>query len=488
MKESIRKKTRLIAYLLALIYFTSYVTRINFAVMLVKVYTEMGIEKSAISIVITGLTLTYGAGQIISGLMGDKIKPQYLLTAGLGLASLCNAAMFLCQSVPAMTVVWCINGFAQALLWPPIVRLMATYLTDAEYSYAVVRVSWGSSVATVVLYLICPLLLHVLSWRVIMVLCAAFGLLITLVWMLVNPKLFNEPIVKASAPAKQKASGSKLPRYVYLPIVLIMLGIVMQGMLRDGVTNWMPTYLLETFHLPEENAIVATVILAIFSMVSFSVFDLLQRKVFQNEVFCAAMIFLGSAVCAALLLAVNVFFPSAIAVTMVLMALVVGAMHGINLMLISIVPKRFAKTGKVSTYSGILNSCTYIGAAISTYGFVSIAESLGWSFTILTWVIIAAVGLLLCFLAAPLWKRFKRDVQADEPIGTDASAAAEAKSEEVNGTPLAPAEEKAVLDRRKKLQKAKEIGVTAGLCALVALIAVKIAGIEKEKKKKYPFE
>lgn len=487
MKESIRKKTRLIAYLLALIYFTSYVTRINFAVMLVKVYTEMGIEKSAISIVITGLTLTYGAGQIISGLLGDKIKPQHLLTAGLGLASLCNAAMFLCQTVPAMTAVWCVNGFAQALLWPPIIRLMATYLTDAEYSYAVVRVSWGSSIATIVLYLICPLLLHVISWRIIMVLCAALGLLITLVWVTVNPKLFNEPIVKTSVSTKQKASDAKLPRYVYLPIVLIMLGIVMQGMLRDGVTNWMPTYLLETFHLPEENAIVATVILAVFSMVSFSVFDLLQRKVFQNEVFCAAMIFLGSAVCAALLLAVNVFFPSAIAVTMVLMALVVGAMHGINLMLISIVPKRFAKTGKVSTYSGLLNACTYIGAAISTYGFVSIAESFGWSFTILTWVIIAAVGLLLCFLAAPLWKRFKQDAQVEEPLQESAPVVAESTPEALNDiTPASASKAKALTDRQKKLQKAKEIGVTAGVCALVAIIAVKIAGIEK--KKKYPFE
>ncbi|MBQ8416970.1 MAG: MFS transporter [Clostridia bacterium] len=483
MKEGIRKKTRLIAYLLALVYFTSYATRINFAVMLVKVYTEMGIEKSAISIVITGLTLTYGAGQIISGLLGDKIKPQHLLSSGLGLASLCNVAMFFCQSVPSMTVVWCVNGFAQALLWPPIVRLMATYLTDTEYSYAVVRVSWGSSVATIALYLICPALLHVMSWRTIMVLCAALGLLVTVFWTAVNGRLFNEPIMKSAAPVGKKKSASALPGYVYLPIVLIMLGIIMQGMLRDGVTNWMPTYLLETFHLPEENAIVATVILAVFSMVSFSVFDLLQRKVFQNEVFCAAMIFLGSAVFSAILLAVNVFFPSAIAVTMVLMALVVGAMHGINLMLISIVPKRFAKTGKVSTYSGLLNACTYIGAAISTYGFASLAESFGWSFTILTWVIIAVIGLALCFLAAPLWKRFKKDAEMEVSVLPASIADPEASC-----VPAPKEQEAALTERSKKMKKAKEIGVTMGVCALIAVIAVKIAGIEKEKKKKYPFE
>lgn len=44
------------------------------------------------------------------------------------------------------------------------------------------------------------------------------------------------------------------------------------------------------------------------------------------------------------------------------------------------------------------------------------------------------------------------------------------------------------MERSKKIEKVKEIGVTMGVCALIAVIAVKIAGIEKEKKKKYPFE
>jgi OPA family glycerol-3-phosphate transporter-like MFS transporter len=91
---------------------------------------------------------------------------------------------------------------------------------------------------------------------------------------------------------------------------------------------------------------------------------------------------------------------------MLLMAVIVAAMHGINLMLITVVPKRFAKSGKVATYSGILNACTYVGAAISSYGFAALAESFGWSFTILTWVIIAALGAVVCFLTVPLWRRF----------------------------------------------------------------------------------
>ena len=87
------------------------------------------------------------------------------------------------------------------------------------------------------------------------------------------------------------------------------------------------------------------------------------------------------------------------------MALTVAAMHGVNLMLIAIVPRRFVVFGKVSTYSGILNASTYVGAALSTYGFAALAETFDWNFTILTWVAISLVGALLCFFAARIWQR-----------------------------------------------------------------------------------
>ena len=417
METQIRKRAKAIAWSCTLVYFASYLMRINFAVMLVKICSDMQVDKTDLAVVVTGLTIAYGAGQILSGLMGDKIKPQLMLTVGLALAAICNVAMFFCHSIPVMTVVWSVNGFAHAMLWPPIVRLMSTYLTDTEYSYSAVRVSWGSSFATIFLYLICPILLGFLHWRVIMLLCAAGGTAILLFWILVHPRLFTQPMENTRT-ARKGDEGSKpsyrpLPFFVYLPIALIMLGIILQGILRDGVTNWMPSYLLETFGLPEESAIVATVILAVFSVISFAAFDLLHRKVFRNEVFCSAMIFVLSAVSAGVLYLINLASAS-VAISMLMMAIIVASMHGINLMLITVVPKRFVKSGKVATYSGLLNACTYIGASISTYGFAALAESFGWNFTILTWMLVSLAGIGVCLAATPLWKKFRREyVDAD---------------------------------------------------------------------------
>ena len=410
MRSKVSPNTKKIAYLLAVVYFTSYCMRVNLAVMLVKICSEMQVEKSALAIVITGLTVAYGTGQIISGFLGDRVKPQHIIPAGLALAVLCNVGIFFASTIPVMTVIWSVNGFAHALLWPPIVRLMSTHLSAEDYSFAAVRVNQGSSVATIALYLFCPLLLGVMEWRTIMLLCAAWGAVMIVLWFILYPRVFKKADVReekadSTTPVPEQ-KALPVPLYIFGALAMIMPGIMMQGMLRDGVTNWMPSFLLETFGLSEENSIVSTVILAIFTMISYSAFSALQKRFFKNEVSCAAAIFGGSAlVCGALFL-VNAFLPEAALVpSLILMALTVAAMHGVNLMLIAIVPRRFVPFGKVSTYSGILNACTYVGAAISTYGFAALAETFDWNFTILTWVAISLVGAALCFFAARIWQR-----------------------------------------------------------------------------------
>ena len=306
MKSKLSRRTQKIAYFLALVYFTSYCMRVNLAVMLVKICSEMQVEKSALAIVITGLTIAYGVGQVVSGFLGDRIKPQHIIPAGLALAVACNTGIFFTSTIPAMTVIWSVNGFAHALLWPPIVRLMSMHLSAEDYSFAAVRVNQGSSIATIALYLFCPILLGFMQWRTIMLLCAAWGAIMIVLWFALFPHIFKKvDISEEKAEISVPTSSQKalpIPLYIFGSLALIMPGIMLQGMLRDGVTNWMPSFLLETFGLNEENSIVSTVILAIFTMISYSAFAALQKRFFKNEVTCAATIFGGSAVICATLL------------------------------------------------------------------------------------------------------------------------------------------------------------------------------------------
>ena len=171
-------------------------------------------------------------------------------------------------------------------------------------------------------------------------------------------------------------------------------------MLRDGVTTWMPTYIDEVYHLGD-TAILSGVILPIFSILCISATSWLYKKI-PNPVTCSSIMFGIGAVASVVL----VFVPSNNAVmSMILMAVLTGAMHGVNFMLICMVPPVFNKTGKVSFVSGLLNSCTYVGSAIFTYGIAVLSENAGWSFTLITWLVIAGLGAIICLLCFKPWNK-----------------------------------------------------------------------------------
>ncbi len=396
------------AWLLTMIYFASYVTRINFAAIIQEVVTDMGYEKSALSIILVVLSVTYGAGQIVNGRIGDKIKPQNLIFTGLILATAMNLLFPLAsRSIPLMTVLWGINGFAQAMMWPPIVKILVASCDDAMYGYSVVRISWGSSFGTILVYLTAPLVIHLTGWKSVFHASAAIGTVSAVLWGILKSRVGAEKTeapLPSEVPTPAKSEKFRLPSAAILPLAFIALGIIFQGMLRDGVTSWMPSYLAENFRMDNSASILLTVSLAVFSIIIFSVSGWLYRKFFQNEVTCGAVIF-ATAVLASLVLFLF-FNKGGVILSVAMMMLITGCMHGVNLMLITHVPKRFKKYGNISTISGAVNSCTYIGSAIFTYGVAALAENLGWRVTVGVWALIALAGTLCCLIAMRPWKKF----------------------------------------------------------------------------------
>ena len=110
--------------LFSLTYMVSYMTRINFGAVLAAIVEDTGMTKTMLSAAVTGSAITYGIGQILSGFIGDRVSPKKLVFTGL-MASVCmNLLIPLCRNHLQMTAVWCVNGLAQACMWPPMVKLM----------------------------------------------------------------------------------------------------------------------------------------------------------------------------------------------------------------------------------------------------------------------------------------------------------------------------------------------------------------------------
>ena len=119
---------RFLVYALCAVYFAGYFARLDYAVVIAEIVRSEGLLKSDAALATTACFVTYGAGQLLSGWLGDRVSPKRLIFAGLAGSAVCNGLLSLCSGVGSMTAVWAVNGMAQSMLWPPMMRLMTGYL------------------------------------------------------------------------------------------------------------------------------------------------------------------------------------------------------------------------------------------------------------------------------------------------------------------------------------------------------------------------
>lgn len=412
MSKLVKKKDiNFLTLLCAAVYFVSYVTRINLGAVLVEFESSGLFGENIPALAITVASVTYGAGQLISGYLGDKFKPQNIILIGFFITAAMNVTVGVFSSGAELVLLWGVNGFAQALMWPPLVKILSSKLSDEAYKKAVVKVSWGSSMGTIAVYLLAPVIIKFLSVKLVFVISGVMALIMAFVWKLVYEKYkpFSAPVITTNSVKKDEkgsaAPASRFNGFVITLLISVMLAIVLQGALRDGVTNWTPSYISETFNLESSVSILSSVVLPIFSILSFTVTSFINRKLIKNEVVCAGVIFAIGALSAALLILLG---DKSAVLSLILLALLVGCMHGVNLILVCMVPAKFSKFGKVSFISGLINSSTYLGAAISTYGIAVFTDVFGWTKTIILWSAVAGVGALICIGLGKKWTKFKR--------------------------------------------------------------------------------
>lgn len=399
-----RRKEALLSLLCAAVYFCSYLTRHNYAAVMVEIIAKEGFSRVSASAALTGLFITYGVGQLISGYLGDRLPPHLLIFGGLLVCAAMNLLIPFCPTAGWMTAVWSVNGLAQAMMWPPLVKVMTLHLREQAYKRAVVWVSWGGSIGTIAVYLSAPLLIALSGWRLVFFVSAIAAVAMAVVWLR-GYKGLAMPRLSLAASAQEGAQTGGLSKALLPALAAIMLAIVFQGVLRDGITSWTPTLLSDAFQAGASISILSSVVLPLFAIVCHKLTAILNQRLVRNEMACAACIF------AAGLLALGVLTlagTSGFLLTVLALAVAVGSMHGVNLILTCLIPPYISGAGKAAFVSGLLNSCTYIGSALSTYGVAVLTDRCGWGATLAVWCLIALCGTLCCAAVIRKWADIRK--------------------------------------------------------------------------------
>lgn len=397
-----RRRNGAIIFLMSMVYFVSYLTRKTYPSVMKVMINEENLSPILASLPLTLNSITYAFGQIVSGFLSDRFKPTRIISVGLTIAVLMNVFVPFTVKIPVLTVIlWSLNGLAQALLWPPMIKIALGTFDLETYRKACVRISWGGNFGTMILYLLSSWLVT-FSWRYTFWMAAVCGLLMLAAWLLFSPRIGYRRPTKSK---KEQHDGSAKFRIPVLILALIMLGIVFQGFLRDGLEAWMPTFLEVNCHLPSNSAILGTVILPVFSILTIWAVSRVSSKWIRSETVCSMVFFLLSG-----LGALGMALSKNPTLSVLSVALASGAVHGVNYCFTCLVPAQFAKSKHAALISGVLNCSTYGGAALAGVGTAFLSEEVGLDWIQISYIFlgVAAAGVILCLLITAPWEAFKK--------------------------------------------------------------------------------
>lgn len=363
-------------------YMTSYIGRNTFAALLTSMSGDGIIERELAGTVATAYMLAYGVGQIVFGRLSQKVSPTLLMPLGLIGSGLANVAMAQSTSYAACLVLWGLCGAFNAMLWPSLTRAFAEWLPDDRKRSAGVNISLTIPFGSVISLLLCSILLKTMSWKACYIACGTIVVLSGVIAMIgfrsiggyinkqkqmfLNELSAKEGVSKASFPARTL--------FGTLAILIIPVAMI-NGALKDSLTSWAPTIVEDTFLTEPTFSSLVSIMLPVISVSGAYVAKFVDKYI-KNELRTSAVLF---AVVAACHVALSLVGSLNVWLTITLLAVSVAATWGVNTMIISLFPLRFARIGASGAVSGVLNSgnCLFSGLMSTVYGMMS--ANIGWT-------------------------------------------------------------------------------------------------------------
>ena len=415
-KNELNKSVRRLFLLCWFAYSMSYIGRLNFSACMAQIAAEGSLTKAYLGSIGTGFLACYGAGQLVNGIIGDRISPKYMVGIGLFGAGFANILMGLNSAPVLMFFIWCANGWFNSMLWSPIVRVLSEWLPKANQSKAGVNISTTIPVGTIASYMLSSVILAAAGWRAVFITDGTLLVGASLIWFggisSIKEYISKREGIKTHGETSPAGEGTALPNsgkarsmpalIIGTGLIFAVLAILFNGILKDGVTLWVPTYITEFFSVEPKFSAALSIILPVVSLAGAYSALWLNKRYINNEMATAGVLFAVSAVafvCLFLFGKLNIVF----AVTLIAVSL--SSMLGVNAMLLTFIPFHFSRLGKSASITGFLNACSYFASAVSSVTIGVIAEKSGWNMTVLSWLAVALLGTVICFAGKSFWGR-----------------------------------------------------------------------------------
>ena len=375
-----------IGVLCSVSYLAVYIAR-NILSAVTPQMVEAGFSEAYIGSISSIYLIMYACGQMINGLVGDKIKAKWMIGFGLLGAGVTNFIFSRIALMPTMAlVVYGITGFFLSMIYGPMTKVVSE---NTELIYAT-RCSLGYTFASFFGSPAAGLLASFLAWDSVFSVGSGFLVFMALMVMLVFTVFEKRGIVKYGQYQKQEKGLKNIKVLFKHQIVKYSLVSILTGVVRTSVVFWLPTYIAQYLDFAPEKATmlfsVATFVISFTTFISVFVYEKLGHDMDKTVL----IMFSSSAVFFLL-----TYFVQLTALNLVFIVLAIMASNGAATMLWSRYCPSLRDTGMVSSATGFLDCLSYAAAALANLIFANAAPAIGWGNLILVWFGIVVVGVVI---------------------------------------------------------------------------------------------
>ncbi len=403
------KNAILIGTLCSVAYLAVYISR-NILSAVTPEILELGLlGKEFMGTLSSAYFVFYAVGQLINGIIGDKVKAVYMISLGLLFAGVTSFLFpYMIDSGFWLVLLYGMTGFFLSMIYAPMTRVVA----ESTEPIHAVRCSLGYTFASFFGSPVAGICAAALVWYDAFNVSSAALIVMAVVCFVIFTAFEKRGIVRYGAKNGSVATAElpsslagKVGILVRHDILRYSAVSMLTGVVRTAVLFWMPTYFSEYLGYGSETAAliftVATLVISSNSFIAVGLYEALGRRQYPS-----LMILFGVSVAAFLL----TFLVAEPILNIIFLVIAVIGSNGASSILWSVYCPSLSDTGMVSSATGFLDFLSYMAAAIATAVFGNIVSIVGWGNLILIWTVLAVLGILVS-----LARTKKEFLKSDKP-------------------------------------------------------------------------
>ncbi|MCQ2437042.1 MAG: MFS transporter [Clostridia bacterium] len=374
-------------------YTSAYIGRLNLAQALPAIGAALSLSNTALGTLQTVFAVTYAAGQLIVGTLADKHRPDRFLHIGLLGTSICNLLFGLVSDYRLLLALWMLNGVSQSMLWTPIVKTVADRFEGAARARAAFIMSAVPIAGHLMAWLVSGTMVALFGWRFSFIIPAA----VLLVALIASKVLVVTPESHKAEITKRQQSAMPIRTLLFgTGLWALLLCCIALGYVRDGITTWAPSVIVQTLSLGEGSQMVSLIIpvLNIFGWaISQACFKKLHGRARITE---TVFLLMGAAV----VLLMRLFGASNGLALPLLMGIACAVMYGSAPLLTAQAPLEYEPVRRVALVAGMIDCLIYCGSALAGVVNGWMSDVYGWNIVFVVWVGVLLIGALMAAISS----------------------------------------------------------------------------------------